>query len=54
MPFPATIGLVEALVVVGVLVVLLGAGRLSGILRNVGAGVREFKKGIKEGEPPRP
>ena len=45
---PAQIPSLE--VVVGVIVLLFGATKIPTLMRNMGTGISEFKKGIKEGE----
>jgi sec-independent protein translocase protein TatA len=45
-----SIGLGELLVVGVVLLLLFGAGRLSEIGRSLGAGLRDFKRGLKSAD----
>ena len=40
----------EIVVVVGVIVLLFGAAKIPALMRSMGSGISEFKKGIKEGE----
>ena len=40
----------EIIIVVGVIVLLFGATKIPTLMRNMGTGISEFKKGIKEGE----
>ena len=40
----------EIVIVVGVIVLLFGATKIPTLMRNMGTGISEFKKGIKEGE----
>ncbi|MBI3817629.1 MAG: twin-arginine translocase TatA/TatE family subunit [Planctomycetes bacterium] len=40
----------QILMIVGVLVLLFGAGRIPDTMRNLGRGVSEFKKGLRESE----
>lgn len=47
----------ELLVVVGVIVLLFGASKIPQLMRGMGQGIGEFKKGLKEGgmtEEPKP
>jgi sec-independent protein translocase protein TatA len=46
----ATIGLFEALLIAFVIVVLFFSAKIPQLMRGLGAGLHEFKKGIKEGE----
>ena len=43
-------GGVELAVVVGVIILLFGAAKIPTLMRSMGSGISEFKKGIKEGE----
>lgn len=43
------IGWTEILVIVGVLVLLFGAKKIPELMRGLGRGAHEFKKGLKEG-----
>jgi sec-independent protein translocase protein TatA len=40
----------ELLIVVGVIVLLFGAQKIPQLMRSMGQGLTEFKKGVKEGE----
>jgi len=40
----------ELLIIVGVIVLLFGAAKIPQLMRSMGQGLSEFKKGIKEGE----
>jgi sec-independent protein translocase protein TatA len=40
----------ELLIIVGVIVLLFGAAKIPQLMRSMGQGISEFKKGIKEGE----
>jgi sec-independent protein translocase protein TatA len=40
----------ELLIIVGVIVLLFGAAKIPQLMRSMGQGINEFKKGIKEGE----
>lgn len=47
----------ELIIIVGVIVLLFGSSKIPQLMRGVGAGVNEFKKGLKEGaeaEPAKP
>ncbi|MFN3485108.1 MAG: twin-arginine translocase TatA/TatE family subunit [Planctomycetota bacterium] len=48
-PLLGTIGLLEAVLIAFVLILLFASSRMAGILRGLGAGIHEFKKGIREG-----
>jgi len=39
----------ELMVVVGVIVLLFGASKIPQLMRGMGQGIGEFKKGLKEG-----
>ncbi len=41
-------GLMEILLILGIALLLFGAGRLADIGRGLGEGIRNFKKGIKD------
>ena len=40
----------EIAIVVGVLLLLFGAHKIPALMRSLGSGMTEFKRGIKEGE----
>ena len=40
----------ELIVIVGVIVLLFGSSKIPQLMRGVGSGINEFKKGLKEGE----
>ena len=42
----------ELIIIVGVIVLLFGSQKIPQLMRGVGAGVNEFKKGLKEGAEP--
>jgi sec-independent protein translocase protein TatA len=52
----------ELIIIVGVIVLLFGSSKIPQLMRGVGSGINEFKKGLKEGEaeankpaePPKP
>lgn len=48
--FLAEFGAWQMIIVVGILVLLFGAGRIPDTMRNLGRGVSEFKKGLRESE----
>lgn len=41
-------GLTEILIILGIALLLFGAGRLADIGKGLGEGIRNFKKGIRE------
>ena len=43
----------ELLLILGVALLLFGAGRISDIGKGLGEGIKIFKKGLKEEEPPK-
>jgi sec-independent protein translocase protein TatA len=46
------IGVTELLLILGVALLLFGAGRVADIGKGLGEGIRNFKKGIKDEEQP--
>ena len=40
----------EFIIIVGVIVLLFGSSKIPQLMRGVGSGINEFKKGLKEGE----
>jgi len=40
----------ELIIIVGVIVLLFGSSKIPQLMRGVGSGINEFKKGLKEGE----
>lgn len=46
----AFIGHTEILIILGVVVLLFGAAKIPALMRSMGSGINEFKKGLKEGE----
>ena len=40
----------ELIVIVGVVVLLFGSSKIPQLMRGVGSGINEFKKGLREGE----
>jgi sec-independent protein translocase protein TatA len=44
------IGGLEILIILGVVLLLFGAGRIADIGKGLGEGIRNFKKGIKDDE----
>jgi sec-independent protein translocase protein TatA len=42
------------LIVLLVVVLLFGAGRISGVMGDLGRGIKSFKKGLNEDDEPRP
>lgn len=47
------LGTTELLIVLGILVLLFGASRIPEVARSLGSGIRDFRKGLKEEEPPK-
>ena len=43
------IGFAEVVMIVMIIVLIFGASRLPGLGRGVGAGIRNFKEGLREG-----
>jgi len=44
------IGLPELIVILFIVLLLFGAGRIRTIMREMGSGISEFKKGMREGD----
>lgn len=40
----------ELIIIVGVIVLLFGSSKIPQLMRGVGSGINEFKKGLREGE----
>jgi len=47
---PGGLGPIELLIILGIVVVLFGATRLTDIGKNLGKGIREFRREIKDGQ----
>jgi len=47
---PGGLGPFELLIILGIVVVLFGATRLTDIGKNLGKGIREFRREIKDGQ----
>ncbi len=47
-------GLTEILLIIFVVFILFGAGRVPHIMENLAKGINSFKKGLKEGDPEKP
>ena len=47
---PGGLGPLELLIILGIVVVLFGATRLSDIGKGIGRGIREFRREIKDGQ----
>jgi sec-independent protein translocase protein TatA len=43
----------EIVLILGVALLLFGAGRIADIGKGLGEGIRNFKKGLKDDEPPK-
>ena len=48
------LGITELLLILGVALLLFGAGRVADIGKGLGEGIRNFKKGLKDDEQPPP
>jgi sec-independent protein translocase protein TatA len=46
------LGWPEILVILAVILLLFGSAKIPQLMRGLGSGINEFKKGIKEGEQP--
>lgn len=44
-------GLTEILIILGIALLIFGAGRLADIGKGLGEGIRNFKKGLKDADP---
>jgi sec-independent protein translocase protein TatA len=42
----------ELIIIVAVIVLLFGSSKIPQLMRGVGSGINEFKKGLKEGDQP--
>ncbi len=47
------LGPMEIVLIIGVALLLFGAGRIADIGKGLGEGIRNFKKGIKDDDPPK-
>ena len=47
-----SLGVPELMIIFLIIIVLFGANRLPQIGKGIGEGIRNFKKGMKEGEEP--
>lgn len=47
------IGPIEIVLILGVVLLLFGAGRIADIGKGIGEGIRNFKKGIKDDDVPK-
>ena len=43
-------GPMEIIIICGVLILLFGATKIPTFMRNMGSGINQFKKGLKEGD----
>lgn len=48
------LGPLEIILILGVALLVFGAGRISDIGKGLGEGIRNFKKGIREDDEPKP
>lgn len=46
-----SLGPVELLIIFGIILLLFGVGRVSGLGRELGSAISEFRKGIREDKP---
>ena len=49
---PFRLGPTELIIILVIVIVLFGAGRISKIAGELGQGIREFRKGISDGDKP--
>lgn len=47
------LGLTEILLILGVALLLFGGARIAGIGKGLGDGIKNFKKGLRDDEPPK-
>lgn len=47
------LSITELLLILGVALLLFGAGRVADIGKGLGEGIRNFKKGLKDEDPPK-
>ena len=45
-----TLGAPELLIIAGVIVLIFGVGKISGLGRELGSSIKEFRRAVKEGE----
>ncbi len=48
--FFSTVGIPELLIILLVILLLFGSSKIPQLMRSMGSGISQFKKGIKEGE----
>lgn len=48
--FFQNIGMMELIIILVIVLLLFGAGRIRNIMRELGGGISEFKKGMREGD----
>jgi sec-independent protein translocase protein TatA len=46
-----SLGLPELLIILAIVVLLFGVGRVSKVGKELGSAIGEFRKGLKDGEP---
>jgi sec-independent protein translocase protein TatA len=46
-----SMSIVHWMIVIGVVVLLFGRGKISGLMTDVAEGIKSFKKGMREDEP---
>ena len=49
-----SLGPLEIVLIVGVALLLFGVGRIASLGKGLGEGIRNFKRGIKDDDEPRP
>lgn len=49
-----SIGIWQILLIVALVLLLFGAGRLPRVMEDLGKGINSFKRGLKSEEPPKP
>lgn len=48
--FFQNLGVTELIIILVIVLLLFGAGRIRNIMREMGGGISEFKKGMREGD----
>ncbi len=49
-----TLGAPELLIILVIVILLFGVGRISGVGKELGTAISEFRKGLNEGKDPKP
>ncbi len=47
-----SLGPVELLIIFGIILLLFGVGRISGLGRELGSAISEFRKGVRQNDKP--